>query len=595
MRIKSKYSHLNDQGKVRLKRLKNQTHQFAWLRFFSLLIGSYFIYKTIETEAWYYFVPGLLFLVLFFYFVSRHLSLKADIKYQRAYLNEIDMELKYLSGTLPNISFAGREFVNQQHYFTHDLDIFGEYSMYHHLNRCFSFPGRQMLASQFENPSPGKIKELQDWNRELSQKIEWMLAFRTTGRMGVGADEVNNRMRLWLNKVVKPSWTRNPVLLYALSAIAVGLAINFALHPSANNFLFLNFSLLFNLAYTFRQFKTIKSEHESLNYVSKPLSILSKIVVLIEGEEFESAYAKKLLRAIKGETGKASSKALQSLSKIVAAMEQINNAVVLVFLNGIFLFHLHTLNSLEKWKAKFKGKLPQWLELINRLEADVSKAGYTANHSHFSYPEIADEPHFAARDLAHPLIAETKAVPNNLNIENWRFAVLTGSNMSGKSTFLKTLGLSILMARMGLPVFATKLKVYPFKLLTSMKLVDSISREESYFQAEVLRLKAIKEEIGIGNTAFLLLDEILRGTNSDDKRSGTRQFMQNLAQSAAWGFLATHDTDISDLSGSQPAIFKPLYFESKVEAGHLLFDYKLREGVCATPNATQLMRDYGII
>lgn len=595
MQIKTQYNDLRDQGKVRLKRLKNQTHQFAWLRFFSLLIGSYFIYKFIETETWYYLLAGLLFVVLFFYFVSRHLTLKADLKYQRAYLNEIEMELNYLRGSLPHVGLAGAEYISQQHYFTHDLDVFGEQSLYHHLNRCFSAPGRQVLAAEFERPGQQNIEEQQEWIRELSAKVKWMLAFRTTGRMGEGIDEVNNRMRAWLNREVKRSWTRSPLLLYTLAAIAMGLLVNFALHPSTDNFLYLNFSVLFNLAFTFRQFKTIKSEYENLNYVSKPLSILSKIVLLVEGEDFKSRYAQKLLRPIKGESGNASSKALQSLSKIVAAMEQINNVVVLVFLNGLFLFHLHTLNRLLHWKSKFKGKLLRWLELINRLEADVSKAGYAANHAHFTYPEIAEEPHFEAYDLAHPLIANTKAISNSLKIEGWRYAILTGSNMSGKSTFLKTLGLSILMAQMGLPVFARRLNVYPFKLLTSMKLVDSISREESYFQAEVLRLKAIKDEIAAGNPAFLLLDEILRGTNSDDKRSGTRQFMQNLAQSKAWGFLATHDTDISDLSGAQPKIFKPLYFESKVEAGQLQFDYKLREGVCATPNATQLMRDYGII
>lgn len=538
---------------------------------------------------------GGILIVLFFYFVSKHLSLKADIKFLKSYLREINIELEYLEGNLPDDSFSGQRFINPQHFYSHDLDVFGEHSFYHHVNRCFSLPGEKVLASEMENLPEGQYEERQKWNEELSAKTQWMFQFRTTGRMGEGIDEVNHTMRFWLKQAVEKSRTRNPFLLYALALIPIFFAIKFGINPNQANFFYLNLALIFNLIYTFRQFKTIKSQYDSLNKIAKPLSILSKIVALIEREKFESFFAQKILEPIKGRAGNESSKSLQQLSRIVSAMDQINNVVVLIFLNGFFLFHLHSLNSLSAWKSKYEKRVLKWLEVINRLEADVSKANYAANHPHFTYPQLALNPAFEAVELAHPLIAKSKAVSNSITIESWRFAVLTGSNMSGKSTFLKTLGLSILMARVGLPVYAQKLRVYPFKLLTSMKLVDSISREESYFQAEVLRLKAIKEEIGKGRISFLLLDEILRGTNSDDKRSGTRQFMQNLAQSKAWGFVATHDTDIADLSISHPQVFKPLYFESKVEEGQLLFDYRLREGVCATPNATRLMQDYGII
>jgi DNA mismatch repair ATPase MutS len=256
---------------------------------------------------------------------------------------------------------------------------------------------------------------------------------------------------------------------------------------------------------------------------------------------------------------------------------------------------LHALNRLTKWKKSNKAEIKSWLKAVSEMEAQVSMATYAANHPQYKYPQISASPCFEALSLGHPLISENKAVCNNLNIDQWRYAILTGSNMSGKSTFLKTVGLNILLAQMGLPVFAKALTLYPFRLLTSMKLVDSISKEESYFQAEVLRLKRIKESIGAKRPAFLLLDEILRGTNSEDKRLGTRKFMEQLKTGNDFGILATHDIDVAQLSEKHPQIFRALYFESKVVNSQLTFDYKLREGVCTTPNATDLMRSYGII
>ena len=167
--------------------------------------------------------------------------------------------------------------------------------------------------------------------------------------------------------------------------------------------------------------------------------------------------------------------------------------------------------------------------------------------------------------------------------------------MSGKSTFLRTIGVNMVLMKLGMPVCAEEFSAYPFRLLTSMKLVDSLDKDESYFQAEVIRLKRIKQVLEDTEPCLVLLDEILRGTNSDDKRTGTRLFMERIGSYNAMGVIATHDIDIAELANQNPEVFNAKYFESKVIAGELKFDYKLRDGVCTTPNATDLMRSQGII
>jgi len=197
--------------------------------------------------------------------------------------------------------------------------------------------------------------------------------------------------------------------------------------------------------------------------------------------------------------------------------------------------------------------------------------------------------------MAHPLIPAKQRVANSFSFEDFQQMILTGSNMSGKSTFLRTVGLNLVLAKRGLTVAAEDFVFYPFQVLCSMNPSDNIHENTSYFQAEVIRLKGLLDSINSETTSLLLLDEILRGTNSEDKKEGTRLFLKKIARLNCVGIIATHDIDISHLSESEADIFAAYYFESTVDGAKLNFDYKLRKGVCLTPNATSLLRNYGII
>jgi DNA mismatch repair ATPase MutS len=230
-----------------------------------------------------------------------------------------------------------------------------------------------------------------------------------------------------------------------------------------------------------------------------------------------------------------------------------------------------------------------------QFELLSSYANYIQNHPQYSWPQKTKAPTLIAKEMSHPLLPAEQSVSNSYSFNDFRQMILTGSNMSGKSTFLRTIGLNLVLAKRGLTVAAKEFAFYPFQVLSSMNPSDNIHENTSYFQAEIIRLKGLLDSINQENTSLLLLDEILRGTNSQDKKEGTRLFLEKIANLNCIGIVATHDVDISNLRQESSDIFAAYYFESTVEGGELKFDYKLREGVCLTPNATSLMRNYGII
>jgi len=261
----------------------------------------------------------------------------------------------------------------------------------------------------------------------------------------------------------------------------------------------------------------------------------------------------------------------------------------------LFLFHVHILYALEKWKQKNGQYIMPWLELSGEVEALNSFANLSFNNKTFCQPQTSETETLMTVDMGHPLIGSEKRINNSISFSQQRFVILTGSNMSGKSTFLRTLGINMVLARAGSNVCADQFIFYPYAVHVSMRITDSLQDSESFFYAELKRLQGIIFQLQAGEKTFVILDEILRGTNSNDKHNGTIGLIRKLAAANACGIIATHDRTVSKLAEENNGYISNKCFESEIINDELSFDYKLKEGVCTKLSASFLMKKMGVI
>ena len=275
-------------------------------------------------------------------------------------------------------------------------------------------------------------------------------------------------------------------------------------------------------------------------------------------------------------------------------MDGIGNFVTAILFNATFLFNVHVLKALLQWKKEHTEALENWLEVIGEFEMLNSLANFSHNNPSFVYPTLNTDFQIDFSNLSHPLLNPATRIGNEVQFHPQSFMILTGSNMSGKSTFLRSLGINMVFAGMGSSVCADKANVHPLPVLVSMRLSDSLSDSESYFFAEIKRLKQIMEALE-ETPAFVLLDEILRGTNSDDKRNGTIEVVKKVITKKAIGAIATHDIEVCLTTNDYPNVLTNKCFEVEIHNDELHFDYKLRDGICQNRSATFLMKKMGVI
>lgn len=267
-----------------------------------------------------------------------------------------------------------------------------------------------------------------------------------------------------------------------------------------------------------------------------------------------------------------------------------------VILNGFLLWDLQCILRLEQWKKANADLVPGWFGILGKFEALNSLANFKFNHPESVFPEIAGGNMILhAEFLGHPLIPTGENIRNSLKISRpGEFMLITGSNMAGKSTFLRTVGVNLVLAGAGAPVLAEQMTWNPLKLLTSMRVWDSLSNRESTFYVELKRLRMILEAIRSGGPVMVLLDEILTGTNSRDKHFGSEMFIRQLIREGASGLVATHDLELGKLEQEFPDKVLNYCFEVQIEKEEFRYDYKLRRGICKTLNATELMKKMGV-
>lgn len=576
-----------------LTKTKTLYNTISLLRLVSILLFLILGYYYIQEIEMLLLMFSISFLIAFFLLMRWHSKLLFQIKRLEALIAINTNEMEYLENN--KLPFEnGEDFIDFQHPYGYDLDIFGNHSLFQNFNRTATYIGKKTLANQCVQLLPNEeILRNQEAIKELSAKLDWRQEFLALAKISQDTKPAYESLLKWSKNNSTP-----------LSKVSVGISIfspilflGFALaYWMTSNAIYLNllgFVFVFNLAFLGRFMKRIQLEIAHSSNIDTIISHYGLLLQKIEKEDFK---AEKLIHLQKQLTYKNENASVQlkHLASLFSSMDTIQNLITGTIFNGTFLYNLHIFKALIVWKNQHAVVLEGWLNIIGEFEMLNSLANVSYNNPDFVFPELNTNYEISFSNLSHPLLSRKNRVGNDIDFQPQSFMILTGSNMSGKSTFLRSLGINMVLTGMGSAVCATKANVHPMPVLVSMRLSDSLSDSESYFFAEIKRLKQIMDELDHQPT-FVLLDEILRGTNSDDKRNGTIEVIKKVIAKKALGAIATHDIEVCLTTNDFPETLINKCFEVEIINNDLHFDFLLRDGICKNKSATFLMKKMGVI
>ena len=533
-------------------------------------------------------------IIVFLVLVRRHDKVKQKRRFYQQLVKINEAEIAATNGDFSSFG-TGAQYVDPQHAYSYDLDIFGDNSIFQYLNRTTTVIGADRLAQYFlGHQSDAEIMESQEAIRDLAGQLPWRQEFQATGQLHPDQKSSCELLVQWCGLPLQRTALVLRVLWQVLTfaTIATGLAFIITQSKAVWDTFFVLTSV--NLIVVIAHAKKIKHELQYLNAIFKVVEQYGFLLRYMEQGKFSSPKLMALQQKLHN-NGQPASATIIKLSGLLHQLESVQNLIGAVVFNSLFLYHVHILLALEKWKGNHAAQLKIWVDSIAEVEALSSFGHFSYNNPSFVFPTISDKIELTCTKLGHPLIAEEKRVCNDIQFEKSGFVILTGSNMSGKSTFLRSLGINLLLAKVGAPVCATACTTFNFEIFVSMKLSDSLHDNESYFYAELKRLQRTIEQLETGRPGFVLLDEILRGTNSNDKLAGTIGLLETMVRIKSTGVLATHDLNVCDLQAKHPETLRNMCFEVEMTHDDLYFDYQLRDGVCVNKSASFLMKKMGVI
>jgi hypothetical protein len=564
-----------------------------FLSFTGGLIIIWFVYSVSRISA-YPLIPSVI--ILFFWL----LKLYSDHTHKKEFLGNLAKinrnEAEAISGDYSHFE-PGDAYINTDHDFSFDVDVFGKSSLFQYINRTVTGYGRDILAGWLSDPfkMSAQLLPRQEAVMELAGKESWRQVFLASGmKTPLEKDQIEGLLE-WMKE--SPD-RKSPIVRKIFVSILSGLAVSSFLLVLSG---FLHYSVfvlffLLNLSWIAISLKKTNTVHAVLSKKYIYLSSLNELLKVFDKEHFESYVLNDIKLNISGSNVSAAV-SVKRLGRLIQYFDSRMNIMVSLFLNGLILWDFQCIYRLEKWKMEYRYLFPVWLDMIGKADAYISLGNFAGNNPGFVYPVISGRSIvFSANGLGHPLIAEDKRICNDFILDcNGKVCILTGANMAGKSTFLRTIAVNYILAMTGAPVCASRLEFEPVKLYTSMRTTDSLSHNESYFYAELKRLKTLKAKIAVDEDIFFILDEILKGTNSADKSLGSKLFLKKLISMGGTGLVATHDTSVGEMEKEFPQSVMNMCFEIEIEGETIRFDYKLQKGITQKMNAALLMRQMGIL
>lgn len=578
-----------------LQQVKKQIFRISMLRlalFIAGIAGLYFFYN--QTTLLIVCIC-LTFLPLFI-LVKIHNRFFIRKEWLETQARIIQEELQALSGNYSSFE-DGKEYVNPEHPYSFDLDIFGRRSLFQSINRTCTFFGKVRLAEWLQNHLHEKtpIEKRQEMIREISEHTLFREQFRVAGLVHHGQSSDGEKIQAWSQspaQYLHAGWVK--AFIWGVPVINSLLLITSLAGWTSFSWLGLSFGIF--LVLSFGIIKRATSIQETYGKQLKSLNGYARLIALAKAEEWKSAGMQELMERF-NLNGQSPVQALQQLSKELDRLDLRNNQFLYVLLEGSIFFQLQEIVRIERWKVRYGQHISEWLETVGELDALCSLGTFAYNHPQYTYPELTEKPFcFLATQMGHPLMPASQCVKNDATIPSRPFfLIITGANMAGKSTYLRTIGVNYLLACIGAPVCCERLRLHPNQLITSLRTSDSLSDNESYFFAELKRLKRIIDLLNQGQQLFIILDEILKGTNSMDKQKGSFDLIRQFMQLKANGIIATHDLLLGSLIKQFPEEIRNYCFEADIKENELTFSYKLREGVAQNMNACFLMKKMGII
>ena len=581
--------------KGQLQQVKKQIFRISMLRLALFIAGIAGLYFFFNQTTLLIICICLTFLPLFI-LVKIHNRFFIRKEWLETQARIIQEELQALSGDYSSFE-DGKEYVNPEHPYSFDLDIFGRRSLFQSINRTCTFFGKNRLAKWLQNHLHEKtsIEKRQEMIREISEHTLFREQFRVAGLVHHGQSSDGEKIQAWSQspaQYLHAGWVKS--FIWGIPVINSLLLITSLAGWTSFSWLGLSFGIF--LVLSFGIIKRATYIQETYGKQLKSLNGYARLIALAKAENWKSAGMQELMERF-NLNGQSPIQALQQLSKELDRLDLRNNQFLYVLLEGSIFFQLQEIVRIERWKARYGQHISKWLETVGELDALCSLGTFAYNHPQYTYPELTEKPFcFLATQMGHPLMPASQCVKNDATIPSRPFfLIITGANMAGKSTYLRTIGVNYLLACIGAPVCCERLKLYPNQLITSLRTSDSLSDNESYFFAELKRLKRIIDLLNQGQQLFIILDEILKGTNSMDKQKGSFDLIRQFMQLKANGIIATHDLLLGSLIKQFPEEIRNYCFEADIKENELTFSYKLREGVAQNMNACFLMKKMGII
>ena len=505
------------------------------------------------------------------------------------------LESDYLAGNFSALD-QGERFNDPAHPYAHDLDLFGEDSLFQHLNRTVTFSGTQKLVSWLLSLSkdPEVIHSRQQAAEELCAEPEWCQHFRAAGALH--PTQALDAVILKSGPTESPFFSKHSTVRLILWIANTIVIVSWAV----TSFTPLPFSIslvlsLLQLSALALYIKKINAYHQRLNLFLKTISNYLPLVRLIHDQSFRSPYLQKIRHSLFTPESN-SLQALTQLHRIQNSLDQRGNIVIAFILNGLYLKDFHTLLRLDHWRKKYGPDIETWTDVLSEADALISMANYRFNHPAYCLPVICQDRLLDTEEIGHPLLKSERNVTNDFSICSLhQIAIVTGANMAGKSTFLRTIGVNLILAQSGNVVCSRYFAFQPMTLFTSMRTTDSLFKDTSYFHAELLRLQQLVNIAQQEDKVFIILDEMLKGTNSVDKLNGSLAFLKRILSYPISGLVATHDLALGELADDFPEHFFNVCFEIVHSGSQITYDYKLHPGISSNMNASILLKQMGLI
>ncbi len=547
----------------------------------------------------YYFILGALFIVFvvsFGYLLFVHDKMFKARMYTSLLAKINEDSLKRLNGEWSTFSDDGKDFLDVSHEYAHDLDIFGNRSVFQWINSANTYLGRRALSGLLSGNKKDEvsIKARQEAVGELAGKLGWRQRFLCEGLVVSDGMKVPEKLISWATE--EHGFYRKPWLGIAVKVLPIITILSLLLSLWIEVIPYYVSALFIVLQYFILLFKRgeRKEIFNTADKFNKDISIYYKMLWQFERKKFKSVLINKISGKMAGNSGMPAYKQVKRLSKIIDSISNRHAPFYFVF-NILTLWDYHNVVVLEKWKKKSGTHLRAWLEGMAEIEALSSLSIIKHDNPDWITPEISDEQesHFESLQMGHPLITSNR-VCNHLGFNTpTKVLLITGSNMSGKSTLLRTAGINLVLGYAGAPVCAAAFRASVMDIHSCMRVSDDLGKSISSFYAELLRIKEILKEAKEGRKVFFLLDEIFKGTNSRDRHTGARVLIEELSKTKAIGMVSTHDFELCDLETKNSKIMN-YHFEEYYKDNKIYFDYKLRNGVSNTRNAIYLMKMAGI-